>query len=515
MDVLRDLHPRTPVLIGCGQLTDTHTPPDAARSPMDLLEDAARLAAHDAGLSSADLSRLDAISVLRLFSDSSPRFACPFGRADSPPHALAGRLGANPNEALYTFAGGNMPQWLLNRYGEAIVNGDVEFALVGGAEALRTTLAARRAGVELDWNEAGPACEEIGVATRGWNEHEEVHGMRAAIVMYPLLENAIRAHRGRALSDHADAMGRLFAGFAAVAKDNPYATRREGYGERDIATVDEDNPMIGFPYPKLMNANAFVDQAAVVLMTSVEQAREMGVSPSRWVFVHGCADTVDHWYMSERVNYHTCAPMGVAGRQALEMAGIGLDDIAHFDLYSCFPSAVELACQELGLSEHDPRGLTVTGGLPFFGGPGNNYVTHSIATMMDRLRSDAGSYGLVTANGNYVTKHAFGVYSTRPVAGRWEREPIERYQHALDAREKTPFTEHPNGAARVETYTVMHGRSGPELGIVVGRLLETSERFISNLSVDASALDAFERHEGVGRHGVVHREGERNIFVLG
>src|SRR6185295_16055551 len=151
-----------------------------------------------------------------------------------------------------------------------------------------------------------------------------------------------------------------------------------------------------------------------------------------------------------------------------------------FYLYSCFPSAVEIGCQEIGLREDDPRGLTVTGGLPYFGGPGNNYVTHSIAEMMRRVRGRPGSFGLVTANGNYVTKHAYGVYSTTPVQGTWRRESPAVLQAELDALPKAPFTETPAGEATIETYTVMHGRHGPEYSVVFGRLRADGRRFVAN-----------------------------------
>ena len=131
-----------------------------------------------------------------------------------------------------------------------------------------------------------------------------------------------------------------------------------------------------------------------------------------------------------------------------------------FDLYSCFPSAVEVACEEFGLAEDDPRGLTVTGGLPYFGGPGNNYVTHAIAEMVSRVRAAPGRFGMVTANGNFLTKHAFGIYGTTPWRGPWRREPAAGYQAELDARPTPPLNPAPEGRARIETYTVMHGRGG-------------------------------------------------------
>ena len=164
-----------------------------------------------------------------------------------------------------------------------------------------------------------------------------------------------------------------------------------------------------------MNSNNSVEQGAVLLLCSVEAAERLGVPRDRWVFPHAGTDAHDTAAVSTRGDLHSSPAIRAAGRQALALAGIGIDDIAHVDLYSCFPSAVQVAANELGLAIDDAaRPLTVTGGLSFAGGPWNNYVTHSIATMVDRLRANPGDYGMCTANGGFITKHAIGIYSSEP-----------------------------------------------------------------------------------------------------
>jgi acetyl-CoA C-acetyltransferase len=306
----------------------------------------------------------------------------------------------------------------------------------------------------------------------------------------------------------------LMARFATVAAANPLATRRQGYSAEQLVMVDDANRWIGFPYPKLMNAHAYIDQSAAVVMTSVALARELGIPPEKWVFLHGCSDAHDHWYVSERIDLHSSPAIRAASRRALAMAGKSLDDIDLFDLYSCFASAVQIGCAEIGLAEDDPRGLTLTGGLPYFGGPGNNYVTHSISEMLRRLRARPGAFGLVTANGNYVTKHSFGVYSTTPPSGPWRRDTPGLLQARIDALPKAPFTETPQGAATIETYTVMHGKDGPEFAVVLGRLAVTGQRFIANLPDDPAALWDLQQRDSLGRRGQVRRGADgRNLFI--
>jgi acetyl-CoA C-acetyltransferase len=503
----------TPILVGCGDVTDATTPVDEGRSPFELIAEAGRRALADAvapGLAGA----VDTVAMLRLFADTSHRFATKLGSSRNPPKSVADRLGIAASRYVYTWNGGNMPQYLTNLFAEAISRGDIRAAMICGGEALRTQHGVERAGLPVSWDEdPGGEPELIGDPRRGWSDHEDRHAMRAAITMYPLFENAIRGARKRSVPEHLRAMGRLLETFAAVAAQNPLATRRQNYSAERLATVDADNRWVGFPYPRLMNSNAFIDQAAAFVMTSVGTARALGIAESKWVYLHGCADAHDHWYVTERQNLVSSQAIRRGSRKALDMAGRSLDDMRFLDLYSCFPSAVEIGCQEIGLSEDDPRGLTVTGGLPYFGGPGNNYVTHSICEMMRRVRAAPGSFGLVTANGNYVTKHSFGVYSTTPREGAWRRETPNVLQAALDQLPKAPFTETPSGRGRVETYTVMHGKTRPEFSVVFGRLEETGQRFVANTPDDEATLCDLRDRDSLGRGGTVHHRDGYNTFL--
>ncbi len=505
---------KTPILVGCGQLTQREDDPDAALSPMDLTEAAARRAAGDTGAGDAVLAALDTVLAIRSFSDTSWRFASPFGQSTNMPKTLAARVGATgATRLIYTYPGGNMVQWAINRLFEMITRGEVGAALIAGGEALSTQKAAQRAGLELDWNEdPGGTPEMWGVETRGWNDVEDRHRMAGAIFAYPMFENALRHHAGRSVAEQSAVIGDLFAGFAAVAAQNPLADRRNGFTAEQIAANGPDNPYIGFPYTKLMNANAFIDQSAALILTSVAKAKSLGIPREKWVYLHGCADTHDHWYISDRKDFHSSPAMRVAGEEALAMAETSLDQIGAFDIYSCFPSAVQLACQELGLATDDPRGLTITGGLPYFGGPGNNYVTHSIAEMMNRARAEPGLKGLVTSCGNYVTKEAVGIYSTDAPDKPFAPKDPGLYQAALNADKGRTSVAAARGAAEIETYTVMHDRAGPSFAIVMG-LLDDGSRFIANTPDDPDLLRDMVENDYMGASGKVTHNDGLNIFT--
>lgn len=506
----------TPVLIGAGQFT-YRGEAGASPSPTALLKIAAERAAEDAGLAAADLAKIDTLAVVG-FTIDAPGGGRLVPHSSNPPATLAKRLGAAPKHAVYSHMGGNTPQQLVNTVAERVARGETEFALIVGCEFLGSATKRLTKGLGFDdWDDVEtdlPEPERIGDPRPGVTPYEAKHGLGRPINVYPLFENALRARDGRSIPDHQKRLGELFAPFTRVAAKNPEAWFPIERSAEELVTVTERNRMVGFPYPKYLNAIMEVDQSAAVILTSVGKARELGVSEDRFVFLHGCADAADLWYPLERQNFHSSPAMRLTGKRALEMAGVSLADIAHIDLYSCFPVAVEIGAEELGLALDDPRGLTVTGGLPYMGGPGNNYAMHSIAVMMDRLRKDQGAYGLVTANGWFLTKQSTGVYSTRPLAGRFERQDPKVIQAQIDALPHPEIVEQPSGKATIETYTVVHGREGYLMGVVVGRDSE-GRRFVAHTPTDPETLAGLEAQESVGRTGVVRQteDGQRNLFI--
>ena len=502
------IDPRTPILIGGGQFTQRTAREGRlgqSLDPIEMLEKASRLALDDTGAADALPRAIDTVAVVRFTADSSDVGRLPNRMFRNPPLLLSRKLGASPRRTFYTSAGGNTPQWLVNRTAEEIANGECDAALLVGAEYIATMLAALRQGFNLGWDDKedpGTDPAEIGELRAGTSAYEKAYGLNFPVNAYPLFENAIRGCRGRDVASHLKYLGKFFSPFTKVASENPYSWFPTFRTPEEISTPSEKNRFVGFPYTKYLNAVIEVDMAASVVMTSVAKARELGIPESKWVFLHGCGDASDLWFVTERVNYHSSPAIRTIGRKAFAMAGKTVDDMNFIDLYSCFPSAVELGCQELGIAEDDSRGLTITGGLPYFGGAGNNYVMHSIVTMLGKLRAKPGAFGLCTGNGWYVTKHSAGIYSTVPVEGAWKREDPKTYQRDIDAEPHPLVIEKPEGRATVETYTVVTDRKGKRFGIVVGRL-DDGSRFLANTPDDAKTLDWMMREEMLGRGGAV------------
>lgn len=510
-------HDNTPILVGGGQFTQRTAQQknwQASQSPMEMLIQAVRLAADDTGAADAVLKNADNISVVCFTADSSEVGRLPVGQYKNAPRSVAKAIRASPSKEYYTSAGGNTPQWLVNRTAEEIARGETNIAILGGSEDLATMTSALNEGAQLDWgDDPGGEPIRIGEDRSGTNAQEKAHGLYFPVNVYPLFENAIRAHHGRSLAEHQTKIGELFSRFSRVASENPHSWFPTYRSPEEVATPSASNRYVGFPYTKYMNAIIRIDMAAAVIMTNVKTARELGIDESKWVYLHGCGDAHDLWYFTDRIDMHSSPAIRTLARKAFDMASTSADQMDFFDLYSCFPSAVQIGAQEIGIDLDDPRGLTVTGGLPYFGGAGNNYVMHSIVTMMERLRGKPNSSGLVTGNGWYVTKHSMGIYSTKPFEGAWQREDPASYQCELDAMSHPRFETTPAGAGRVETYTVVNGRDGPMMGIIVGRL-GNGDRFIAHTPNDAETLNSMMEVDCIGRTGVVSTGEKTNTFVF-
>jgi acetyl-CoA C-acetyltransferase len=512
------IDPRTPVLIGAGQFTHRGGH-ETCPFPIELCGIAVAAAAQDAGLAQADLAHADCVAVVGFTVDEpTVQRLLPVPRAANPPKALATHLGIEGAHLIETATGGNMPQSMVNEMCARIARGENDLVVLAGAEFLGSLQGAIKHGrMDLVARHDRPddrTQERFGSDRPGCSDLEEAYGLGFPTNTYALFENGLRAHLGVGLNEHQASLGQLFAPFTRVAAGNPYAWYRQERTPEALVTVGPANRMVGFPYPKYLNAILQVDQSAALLLASYGKALDLGVEPDRMVFLHGCSDVNEIWSPIDRLNYHSSPAMALAGREVLAMAGCSIDQIDAFDLYSCFPVAVELACRELGIEPSGGRSLTLTGGLPYFGGPGNNYSMHAIAEAIAFCRAHPGKRALVTANGWFLTKQAMGIYSSVPVEGGWQRADPAIAQAQIDGLKSPPVVEIADpGAATIETYTVVHGRDGPRMGIVVGRDGQ-NRRFLANTPKgDAAIMADLQAREGVGRTGQVSQVDGRNVFV--
>lgn len=483
-----------PIIVGIGQITHREKILGDDPSPSELARRAVQACVNDSGCSDL-LRHVDSLSVVNMFCET-----------ENPTGMLCDLLGFKPAIREYTGIGGNTPQWLVNRAADNIAKGKIDIALLAGAEALYSE------DRTFDWRRTYRALEGmsnrneiIGGTRRGFADHEFRNGAFGATRAYPLFENALRARRGQRMEEHMNSLGRTCAEFSKIAADNPLAWFKNPRSSHEIREVTDQNRIISFPYTKLMNPIMAVNQAAAVVLTSTEAAKKLSIPQEKWVYLLGGAEAMEKWFLSERVNYWSSPAIREMGRAALEMAGLGIDEIDFLDLYSCFPSATVIAASELGLNVSDPRNLTLTGGLPYFGGPGNNYTMHAIAQAVERIRDNPEQTGLVTGVGMYLTKHSIGIYGGAEPDKPWNRDQLDPIQKKIDGMESPELCLDPEGPAVVETYTVVHDRKNePEYSVVIARM-ESGERCFAQTDQDRDILIAMEAEEFVGKKGSIRK----------
>jgi acetyl-CoA C-acetyltransferase len=491
------IDPRTPVIVGVGQTLHHATGLDDAMEPAALMEAAIVAAATDAGLSGPPT--FDSIRVVSSLS----------WKYGNPAWVIAQRLGQEPRELAYTTSGGNTPQTLVNKTALDILAGKLDVAVLAGGEAWRTRMRARKQNAILEWPKAPDDQPPVMLGDDLDMTHpaEAERGVYLPVQIYPMFETAIRAAAGRDPDAHLVRVSELWSRFSQVAADNPAAWIREPKSAEEIRTTSSSNRLIGLPYRKYMNSNNDVDMGAAIIICAAEAAERLGVERDRWVFPHAGTDCHEHAYVSNRDTFARTPAIELGGQRAMEMAGVGIDDIGVVDLYSCFPAAVQLGAQSLGLSTD--RQLTRTGGLPFAGGPWNNYVMHAIATVCNDLRAQPGEKGLVWANGGYATKHAFGVYATEPPAEPFRHAYPQDEIDAMPKRELAP-TDDAAGPATIEAFTVMHGRDGSPDQAIATCLLPDGRR-AWGLSTDADVMAAMSDGEWVGYEATLSATGELRL----
>jgi acetyl-CoA C-acetyltransferase len=507
-----------PVLIGAAQYTQAKDA-NPAFDPLDLMVKVSLGAFADTGSSSLR-SIIDTVCVINSFSRDDEYLPVALGKA----------LGIKPEHTIYSLIGGNSPQMLVNLFARDITAGRRRAVLLTGAEAVYSLYRASRGRIALNWQDNVtfqhlrknnlPAnfdtllhlgCEhekKILKAVGGKycepnNAVEETYDLFMPQFMYPFFETSLRYLSGRGVGEHQFYMGRRYESFSRVASRNPYAWSRKEYSVEELTKATPQNRYVVYPYTIRTMANINVDQSAALIMTNDRDADALGIDHTKWIYPMGGAELNNIWHVSQRPRLYDSPAITEAARLALKQSGLSLSDIDIFDLYSCFPSAVEISRQAIGIPEDDPRDLTVTGGLASFGGPGNNYTMHAITSVVDRIRRNSRLKAMVTANGWYNSKHAIGIYGAEPSDHPWEDRDDSSVQKAIDAEALPEPIKQAEGILTIEAYMIRYDQEGrPERATAIGRL-QDGHRALADVSADIGDLRKLEPIELVGKTGEV------------
>lgn len=489
------MNPRTPVLVGVGQVLNRIGDLAQALEPVELMLRALERAEADTSVGGV-LAQVQSVRVVR--------GVWPY---ENPARLVAERIGASGAETVGTLFGGNQNQAVINQTALSILHEGLDLAVITGGENGNSAGKARRAGVDLAFSDA-PGAPDVVIGAEQRPEHHEYEvakGIRRAIQVYPIYENAIRHARGETMQGHIERVSGLWSRFNDVAQGNPNAWVRTDMSAKEIRTPSATNRRISVPYPKFMNANMSVDMGAALIMCSAERARALGIVEDRWVYPHAGVKGYDHFSASVREDFTSSPGIRIVGRRLLELAETRAGELDFVDLYSCFPSAVQVAAAEYGLSEERP--LTVTGGLTFGGGPLNNYVMHSIARSVELLRETPGGRALVTANGGNLYKHVHGIYGSDPPGQDFQFDDVQAQIDALPSRECLADY---RGEATIESYTVMYENDAPSVAHVACRTPGKARSWVN--SEDPELMSAMAQEEFCGRRVQIDLEGRLRVL---
>ncbi|MFC4951158.1 acetyl-CoA acetyltransferase [Pseudonocardia sp. GCM10023141] len=460
-----------PVLVGVGQVRGNRERTVAgAREPLELMLDAVRSAAADAGVPGL-LAQADSVATVYVASWA----------YDEPAARVAARIGARPTRLVDSPVGGQWPSRLVEDAAAAIAAGESRVALIASAEALASVGALRKAGV--DPVDAGWSTDPGGPPPyRGTMGAPAMHasGLLPPTRVYPLFENALRHARGETPEQAAASAAELYAAFTAVAAGNDAAWNPQVRTAADIAAVGPGNRMICEPYPLAVNAMPHVDQAAAVIVTSLAAAREAGIAPERIVHIRGGAGADDAGDVVARPGFASSAALASVLDRAL--AGIDPAELDVVEVYSCFPVVPKLIAAHLGLPLTALAG--VTGGHNAFGGPLSSYTLHSYVAVAQRLRAGA-RLALVHGNGGYLTYEHATVLARDPHPDGYTGDPVPRDT----AGAAPPMAAVPDGAdVTVETATVEYGRDGaPAQGFLIGRTADGARFAVATAPGDTAS----------------------------
>ena len=441
---MTDLDRNAPVLVGVGEASGSKLATDWP-SPSLLAGCAIKAALDDSGQAAALAAAIDCIAATRTFEDSG--LVMGTGSPDNVPLAYASAGGLAPASFVYADVGGQSPQALVNEFAGALQRGEYRAVVIAGAEAIGTVKRARKQGAELDWRDPSEVAFDNRVSGYPILSRAEIrHGIVSMPLAYSWIETARRVRLGLGMEAYQAEMARLWSAFSGKSLLREHAHFAKAWDAAALTEGGDGNYPITEIYRRWLVAQDAADLGGALIMTTAGTAQDLGIKREKMIWLTGAAEANEP-PVSERGNISGCDAQVFAVTAALDQAGIGAAQLGPVDIYSCFPCAVFAGIDTMNMPLRRDADYTLTGGLTFFGGPGNGYSLHAIAAMVQALRKDGSKPGLITANGGVLTKQAVGVYAAVQPDSAWPGVAVTGYQ-----AESMPVTNTPDGKGKVLTY---------------------------------------------------------------
>lgn len=506
-----DINDNLPIIVGVGQVVKhwNGLELNEAPNPVEIIKEAIEVALCDA--SDVDLKEeIDYAAIIRTFSDSLPMSYDPFGKIINMPAAVLRGLKIKPKNILYTSAGGEQPQFQVSRISEKLYNNEIELAVIAGGEVNGALKRAIKLGEKLNWaSNEDFSISDNGPKTDFITEYELKNGLGLPPQTYASMEEGLRSRLKVSVADYAEYTSKILSKLSEVASKNKYAQFPKLLSPLFLSTPSMRNYRLYNNYLKWSMAQDAVNQSAAIILTTVRKAKKLSIPQDKWVYLHGYSN-IEDTFVTHRPDISKSDAIRLVINKALKSSNLNANDIDYKEIYSCFPIVLILAAEVLGI---DPTQecLTVTGGLPFFGGPGNNYSSHGIATLVQSLRKDRGAYGLVLANGGFMSKESSGIYSTN-APDDWSVIDNRDDQRFIDNRPCVNLLEE-DCEAKIEGFCIRYNRDIPESGYIIakndqGRILaKIKSNNYNMLKLLSKNIDV------VGKHAKFSHESGYNYIV--
>ncbi len=476
------VNPRSPVLVGVGLVQQKEPDPLKAQEPIELMIEAVRRGADDAGAKEL-LSGIEDIYV-------------PVGRWSyrNPGQLIANAVGAEGARSISALPGISQ-QTIITEACSSIASGDISKAIVVGGEAGYRILQAGLRGVEIEDTVSTDLADVVMKPHKEMQfDYEAESGLgNMPVGYYAIVDSAFRYAKGQSVDERRDEMASRYSQFSEMACRNPEGWADESFSADYIREHSPKNSMLAFPYTKLHNSSWNIDQASALLFCSVAEATRLGIPREKWVFPRVFTEANHMVNLTAREELHRCPGAELAGRAAFEAAGIAPQELDFLELYTCFPIAQDVYAAEAGIP--NDVDWSFTGAMPYAGGPFNSFVLHATAQLADQLRSKQGSTGMVTTVSGVLTKQGFAI---------WGSDPAPNGYQFIDVTEKVSRIARPKEVAvnvsavgTVAGYTVMYQRKSPQRGIAIVDLPD-GRRTVA-YTEDASSMKAMEAEEICGR----------------
>lgn len=495
---MSEVSARTPVIVGVGFHQERLDDPTQSSEAYQLMVQAARDAAADAGATEL-LARIESISI--------PQGLWPYR---NPGKLVADALGCGSAKTVVTDLGvlQLMPLAELCR---AVAAGEQDVGLVTGGEAkyreLRSQITGLPAPVTEQSEDTPRPDVRHGSSDPFCSDLESKRGLQSPIALFAIIESALRYARGLSVDAHRDAVARMYSEFSRIASENPRAWSRDVVSPEAIRDATPKNAMQAFPYTKRHCSNWNVNRGVAILVCSAETAEKLGIDRRKWIFPLSTVESRHVVVLAQQRKLHSHLGTVLSAKRAFELAGASSRDVTAAELYSCFPAAIGSFAHDLELPADCP--LTVTGSMAFSGGPFNHFTLDGIARMVEVLRAEAAKspgsrrLGVVTNLSGIFGKQGCALFSNLPNAGGYGYEDITATVAAADP--PCALDDHYVGPATVVGYTVVFQGGQPSHGVAICDTPKGA-RTVAR-SDDQALLEGIMTHELCGREIEIASDG--------